>query len=144
MGPISLYLGHSMGAAAGVIATSETTDADAYVLMASPVVMAQTIEATARKVGLGQTATEALLDEIGRKVGVHPRNLDLTPSLDSRTAPALIVHDRGDRQVPFREAEGFSAAWPNAQLFATDGLGHNRILQDAKVLIAVTGFLASL
>ena len=77
-------------------------------------------------------------------MGVHPRNLDLTPSLDRRTAPALVVHDRGDRQVPFREAEGFGAAWPNAQLFATDGLGHNRILQDAKVLIAVTGFLASL
>ncbi len=144
LGPISLYLGHSIGAAAGVIATSETVDSDAFLLMASPVAMAQTIEATARKVGLGKAATDALLDEIGRKVGVHPRNLDLTPSLDRRTAPALIVHDRGDRQVPFREAEGFSAAWPNTQFLATDGLGHNRILQDAKVLDEITQFVASL
>jgi hypothetical protein len=107
LGSVSLYLGHSVGAAAGVIATSETIDADAFVLIASPVVMAQTIEATARNVGLGQATTEALLKEIGRKVGIQPRNLDLAPSLDRRAAPALIVHDRGDRQVPFREADEF-------------------------------------
>lgn len=144
LGPVSLYLGHSMGAAAGVMATSETIGADAYVLIAGPVVMAQTIDATARKVGLGRAATDALQNEIGRKVGIHPRNLDLAPSLDGQTAPALIIHDRSDRQVPFSEAEILSAAWPSAQLFATDGLGHNRILQDEKVLRAVAEFLDSL
>jgi pimeloyl-ACP methyl ester carboxylesterase len=144
LGPISLYLGHSMGAAAGVMATSETIGADAYVLIAGPVVMDQTIDATARKVGLGRAATDALQNEIGKKVGVHPRNLDLAPSLDDRTAPALIIHDRGDRQVPFSEAETLSASWPDAQLFATDGLGHNQILQDEKVLREVARFLESL
>jgi pimeloyl-ACP methyl ester carboxylesterase len=144
LGPVSLYLGHSMGAAAGVMATSKTISANAYILIAGPVVMVQTIEATARKVGLGRAAIEALQNEIGRKVGVHPRDLDLAPSLDDRTAPALVIHDRSDRQVPFSEAETLSAAWPEAQLFETDGLGHNRILQDEKVLHEVTGFLKSL
>lgn len=143
LGSVSLYLGHSVGAAASVIATSETIDADAFVLIASPVVMAQTTEATAHNVGLGQTATEALLKEIRRKVGIQPRNLDLAPSLDRRAAPAIIVHDRGDRQVPIREADEFSAAWPNAQFRATGRLGRNRILQDAKVLNEITQFVAS-
>lgn len=144
LGPISLYLGHSMGAAAGVMATSDTINANAYVLIASPVVMARTIEATALRIGLGRAATDALQDEIGRKVGVHPRNIDLMPSVNGQSVPALIIHDRNDRQVPFSEAETLSAAWPDAQILATDGLGHNRILQDQKVLREVAGFLESL
>lgn len=144
LGPISLYLGHSMGAAAGVMATSASINANAYVLIASPVVMARTIEATALKIGLGLAATDALQDEIGRKVGVHPRNIELMPSVNGQSVPALIIHDRGDRQVPFSEAETLNAAWPDAQLFATDGLGHNRILQDKTVVRKVAGFLESL
>ena len=42
------------------------------------------------------------------------------------------------------QAETLSAAWPDAQLFATDDLGHNRILQDQTVVRKVAGFLESL
>lgn len=51
--------------------------------------------------------------------------------------PLLVVHDHGDRVVPFAEAGRVVAANPGAQLLATKGLGHNRILTDDAVLDAV-------
>jgi len=144
LGPVSLYVGHSMGAIAGVLGSSETAGADAYMLMACPVVMANSIRATTQKVGLGTVATDAILKEVGRRVGAHPSDLDLTQFIVKGSAPALIVHDRGDRQIPFGDAERLHASWPNAQLFATNGLGHNRILQDGEVLAEIVQFLSCL
>ena len=51
--------------------------------------------------------------------------------------PLLVVHDHGDRVVPFGEAGRIVAAHPGSELLATTGLGHNRILTDDMVLDAV-------
>jgi pimeloyl-ACP methyl ester carboxylesterase len=56
--------------------------------------------------------------------------------------PALVVHDSGDRTVPFDLGVLVAAAWPGGQLLRTDGLGHRRILADRTVIESVTGFVA--
>jgi pimeloyl-ACP methyl ester carboxylesterase len=49
-------------------------------------------------------------------------------------APVLLVHDRGDRMAPFVNSEALLHALPRAQLHATDGLSHRRILSDSKII----------
>ena len=56
--------------------------------------------------------------------------------------PALIVHDRNDRVALFSEGEKVASSWPNAELLATDGLGHRRILKDPAVIARVVAFIA--
>ena len=51
--------------------------------------------------------------------------------------PALVVHDRGDREVPFEHGETLARSWPGARLMVTEGLGHRRILRDPEVVRAV-------
>lgn len=131
-----------MAAIAGVLGTRKAAGADAYMLMACPVVMANTIRATTQKIGLRAAVTDAILKEVGRRVGAHNSDLDLTQLIKKGSAPALIVHDYGDRQIPFGESERLHASWPNAYLFATNGLGHNRILQDVEVLAEIVQFLS--
>jgi pimeloyl-ACP methyl ester carboxylesterase len=58
----------------------------------------------------------------------------------ARDAGLLVVHDREDREVPIRHADRLAAAWPNARLVATDGLGHRRILRDAAVIAETVAF----
>ncbi len=55
--------------------------------------------------------------------------------------PALIIHDRDDRDVPWREGEAVARAWPHARFLRTEGLGHSRILRDPQVIDRVVGFL---
>ena len=54
----------------------------------------------------------------------------------------LVLHDEGDEIIPFAEGQQIVAAWPEARLRATRGLGHNRILRDAAVIADAVGFIA--
>ena len=53
----------------------------------------------------------------------------------------LVLHDEGDEIIPFAEGQQIVAAWPEARLRATRGLGHNRILRDAAVIADAVGFI---
>jgi pimeloyl-ACP methyl ester carboxylesterase len=55
--------------------------------------------------------------------------------------PALVIHDGGDRRVPFGLGARFAAAWPGARLHPTQGLGHNRILRNEEVIAASVEFV---
>ena len=59
------------------------------------------------------------------------------------TAPALIVHDRNDPDVPYTHGEEIAAAWPGAELVTTSGLGHRAILRDREVVRRTVGFLGT-
>ena len=54
----------------------------------------------------------------------------------------LVLHDEGDEIIPFAESRQIVAAWPGAQLHATRGLGHNRILRDAGVIQSAVAFIS--
>jgi pimeloyl-ACP methyl ester carboxylesterase len=100
---------------------------------------------------------EGFRDTIGSIVPVGPRIFDrLIPLGEAKAgvkiadmslrvveveAPALIVHDRGDRPNPFRHGEALAADWPNAELLATTGLGHRKVLSNPAVIAKVTDFL---
>ena len=54
----------------------------------------------------------------------------------------LVLHDEADEIIPFGESRQIVAGWPGAELHATRGLGHNRILRDAGVVQSVIRFIA--
>lgn len=56
--------------------------------------------------------------------------------------PALVVHDRRDRIVPFTEGQALARSLRDARLYVTDGLGHHRLLDDAEVIRQVLAFCA--
>jgi hypothetical protein len=76
---------------------------------------------------------QQIAKHFAERLGLDPTQVDLT-HVDPISAPKLlIVHDRGDRTIPFAESERLVRAWPMASLFATEGLGHTRILANVGV-----------
>ena len=53
----------------------------------------------------------------------------------------LVVHDKGDRPNPFRHGKALADAWPNAELMATTGLGHRKVLLNPAVIARVSAFV---
>jgi pimeloyl-ACP methyl ester carboxylesterase len=100
---------------------------------------------------------EGFRDTIGAIVPVGPRIFErLVPLGEAKSgvnladfslrgvdldAPVLIVHDKGDRPNPFRHGQTLADAWPNAELMATTGLGHRKVLLNPAVSARVRGFL---
>ena len=58
------------------------------------------------------------------------------------TAPALIVHDRDDHDVPYAHGEEIALAWPGAELLTTSGLGHRAVVRDPEVIRRTLAFLS--
>ena len=78
---------------------------------------------------------------IEERYGLRWSELEIDRVAPCLTADALVIHDRRDRMVPFKQGARFARTWRGARLLATEGLGHNRILQDRGVVDAAVDFV---
>lgn len=138
-GPFTAVVGHSMGGAAAALALASGLRAERAVLIASPSAIDRVLHGFAAHVQLSPGAEQAFFAAMERAVGRPAEELDVA-ALALRQ-PALLLHSRDDREVPFREAEAIRGRWPTAELLTLDGLGHRRILRDPGVMQAAVDFL---
>jgi pimeloyl-ACP methyl ester carboxylesterase len=145
-GAFEAIIGHSFGGLATLVGVAGGIDAARIVTVAAPADADALL--TQFQAGLGYSDAVSLRMRELFASRYFPGQPDPFAWLSSvrrpvvATVPLLIAHDRGDRLVPFGEAERIAAAHPGARLLETKGLGHNRILEADVVLDAVLGHLA--
>lgn len=132
-------VGHSLGAAIVVLATREGMSFSRRVLMSGPTAFAEVFTRFDKAVGLSTRAREHLVAwlEAGLGRSLDSMNLLIAPPSGS----ALIVHDSQDKEVPLASSVALAHAWPQAQLWVTQGLGHQRILRSEVVWERVGRYL---
>ncbi|MDQ7876740.1 alpha/beta fold hydrolase [Microbacterium sp. QXD-8] len=140
-GAFDAMVGHSFGGLATLVGVAGGTDAARVVTIAAPAdadlllsqfqgmlrysdaVSARMRERFASRYFPGQPDPFAWLSSVRRPLPAE--------------VPLLVIHDEGDRMVPYAEAGRIVAANHGARLLPTIGLGHNRILAADDVLDAV-------
>lgn len=140
-GRVQGVLAHSLGATATALALAHGLPAQRVVLVAPPVDMTYYIRRLAAWMRLPEPQAHGLVGRVTRRAGAPPSAFDLrtvTPGLET---PALVIHSRGDREVPFSHGEAVAAAWPGARLLPLEGGAHTRILGDPAVIGAAVEFL---
>ena len=136
-------IAHSLGCAATTLALRDGLPANRLVFLSPPL---EPVDYTAR-FGEILDLDRAVVDGMRRRI--EDRFLrkwsDYSLSLTAKemTAPLLIVHDREDKETFWREGHALSEAWPGARMITTEGLGHRRILRDAKVIEDATRFVTA-
>jgi pimeloyl-ACP methyl ester carboxylesterase len=147
-GPLHGIIAHSFGAAALLVAHRRIQgtrplwiDAARNVMIAPNAVIADAVARFARAVALDDRDRAAFEQQLASHSGVGLDALELDQLVADREAALLVVHDRGDREVPFWHGQRLVTAWRNAMLHATDGLGHRRILRDDAVIAEVVEFV---
>ncbi|HEX6098280.1 MAG TPA: alpha/beta fold hydrolase [Thermoanaerobaculia bacterium] len=92
--------------------------------------------------GIPDAVMERFKSNVERRLQFQWQDLEVAEvSRFADTPPLLIVHDRDDRETSWRESQNVVAAWPDARLRTTTGLGHNRILREAGVIAESIEFL---
>jgi len=114
---------------------------EAIALVSPPADFVAYFEHFARVVKLSDAARGQLRYQLEARVGIPLRVLDLPRLVTDLPITGLVVHDRHDPEVPWTDGAAIAAAWPNAELVTTQGLGHRRILRDPEVVTRITGFL---
>jgi pimeloyl-ACP methyl ester carboxylesterase len=141
VGPVHAVIGHSFGCTATMLALSRGLPIERAVLVAPPAESLVWARGFGRAIGLTQPRIDGMVDRIRQAVGGDLTALDAARLATSLRARALVVHDEGDREVPFAHGQAIAVAWPGARLEAVRGLGHNRLLRDPHVVQTAVEFV---
>lgn len=139
-GPFEAAIGHSLGAAALMLALRRGLVLGRVVCVASPASMIEYAHNFARLLGITPRIREAMRRRVERRYGMRFADIDRIEELAQLRLPALFVHDQADAEVPFEHARRLSAHLPGATLIRTFGLGHYRVLRDPAVLRTIVAF----
>lgn len=143
-GPARAIIAHSLGSTATAVALCDGLGAGRLALLAplaSPAAYAQYF---ANILGFGERTLRRLFVRVERRVGAPMHHFDV-PELGRAVAmpPTLIIHDRHDVSIPVTDGAAIAAAWGQATLHVTSGLGHRRLLRDPGVVAQVVAFVTS-
>lgn len=133
---------HSLAANALAFAAARGLPTERVVLLAPPASPREYTRLFAQVFGLHEPMRAALQRRIEAREGIVMAQFEPDASGPRIAQPTLVVHDRGDRINAFADGAAFAHAIAGAQLLATEGLGHTRLLRDPQVAQAVTQFLA--
>lgn len=140
-GPAAAVIGHSLGGAAAALALARGLQARRAVLIAPAADPLAAVERFSRFVWLAGHLGRRMFARFERALRVDAAELQAHANVPTIARPALIVHDLEDREVPWEEGERYARYWPDSRLLSTQGLGHNRVADDAGVIAAALRFL---
>jgi len=137
------FVGHSLGAAAGALTlAAKRVRFEKVVLVSPPADLVGYSRRFARWHWMPEAIRRAMQSAIEERYGVLWENLEVAHLAPRLQAPALVIHDRDDRHVPWTQGAHIARLWPGARLMSTDGLGHGRILHDELVTRAAADFIS--
>jgi pimeloyl-ACP methyl ester carboxylesterase len=140
-GPFEGLIAHSFGAAISTYAITQGLPVSRAVYFAPP----SRFETFWLRFRMGVGVSAAVMERMLRRAedwlhvkfaGLSP--IDMAPRMDT---PLLILHDPGDREMPFSEGTELARTWPGAVLQRADGLGHLRLLRDPGCVADAVAFL---
>jgi pimeloyl-ACP methyl ester carboxylesterase len=141
-GDVRAVIGHSLGATAAAMAHAwGKIDVKKVVLISPPSDMLGYSRRFARWHWMPEPLRRSMQSAIEERYGLRWEELELVRVAPRLSAVALVIHDRGDRVVPWKQGAAVAQQWRGANLITTEGLGHRRILEDAAVINAAADFV---
>lgn len=141
LGRVHGIVAHSMGGAATTLALSQGLAVERAVFISPPSDPREFLTFFSSAIGISDAVRSRVKANVERRLGMSMEDMQATVHAPSMRTPLLVIHDRRDKEVPFEVGRNVAEAWPGAELVATDGLGHQRILRDAAVTNVAVGFI---
>jgi pimeloyl-ACP methyl ester carboxylesterase len=148
-GPVRGIVAHSGGGAVSVWALHQwllrghVDLPDALALIAPPSDFVAYFDRFVAGARLSALAARRLRARLEARLGLPLEAFEVGRLVRGLPQAALVVHDRGDREVAWAEGAAVAAGWRGARLVTTEGLGHRRILRDPDVVERVARFLGA-
>ncbi len=135
-------IAHSFGVPCVLFALQQQRFARRVVAFSTPATLEGLVEKFAGSLALSPRTVQILRDMLVQRFGEDVwTRFSVQNMARSIGLPALVIHDRDDRDVPWQEGDAVARAWPHARFLRTEGLGHRRILRDLEVIDRVVRFL---
>jgi pimeloyl-ACP methyl ester carboxylesterase len=141
-GGVRHVIAHSLGGVATALALSRGLALERVVLLSPPSDMVGYSRRFARWLWIPERIRRRMQAMIEERYGVRWSDFELPRIAPRLRAPALVIHDRRDTMVPWKQGAALARAWPGARLLSTNGLGHGRLLEAEGAVRAAVAFIA--
>jgi pimeloyl-ACP methyl ester carboxylesterase len=137
------FIGHSMGASSIVFAEEPQWCPERFVLIAPMFSAEESVRHGFVAMNFSPRVFQPFEDWFHDRTGERFANFHAERCIPHIDRPALVIHDRLDRTTPWEHGRLYACLWPLARMMSTEGLGHNRILDDPAVIDAALGFVSA-
>jgi len=142
VGPVSAFIGHSLGGAAVLFAMGRLVPPVPAVLIAAPSDPVVFWRRFLRHLAIPSAVGNRLQENLRQRFGITWSDLNLIPVAAALPTPLLVIHDEGDEDVPLEDGRDIAAAAPRGTFVLTTGLGHRAIVRDSEVVRRAVEFIA--
>jgi len=133
-------VGHSIGASAAINCIAKENPDLIAVWIAPALRLREILFNLFNLHGIPATVYRSAVSDLENHFGYDLNQDNPDMLIHQIRSPMLIIHDKDDTTIPFRDSLALSATSPNVVLHATDGLGHKRILAEPGVIRATVEF----
>jgi pimeloyl-ACP methyl ester carboxylesterase len=147
VGPVHAMVGHSFGGMVLAAALGEgerpenLSHVARLVLIGVPDGMNEILFRYGEHIRLAPAARRHLRARIEKRAGRSVDTISTGGFIEASRIPTLVIHDNNDKEVPVTEGRAIADRSPNGRFFATEGLGHRRILRSPLVADAIVDFV---
>ena len=142
--PLQGVIAHSISNAALVIALRDGLNAGKAICISPPAQSTLMLKNYAEALALSPEIQSRVCDLFEQNYGAEVwRRTSAAENVAKLFIPALVIHDKNDREVPWEEGELIARNWPGAEFYSTKSLGHRRILRNRDVITKSLTFLNS-
>jgi pimeloyl-ACP methyl ester carboxylesterase len=141
-GPYAGIIAHSFGVPCTTLAVKLGVRTKALVLLSGPINLATLFKLFTDYLDVPVKIRDLLRSKISHQYGADIWQIaSVEHTAVGLNLPTLIVHDKNDRGLAWRQAEKLAGLMPQAELKLTEGLGHHRILIASEVTQAASEFI---
>jgi len=140
-GPFEYAVGHSLGGMSILNAIKRGLKVKKAVIVGSGDVVEDIMDDFIEKLGMNIAISKKMKASFEKKIGETMDSYSAYIAAREVSIPVLIIHDNEDADVPVSAAEHIHKNLKSSELLITSGLGHRKILGDAKVIKKIVSFL---
>lgn len=139
-GPFEYAVGHSLGAMSVLNAIKKGVKVKKAVIIGSGDVIKDIMNDFITKLGMNIATEKEMIKLFEKKFNTTINSYSAYIAAKEVNIPVLIMHDKGDNDVPVSAAHHLYKHLNNAELVITEGLGHRKILGDKEVIKKIMQF----
>ena len=140
-GPFEIAIGHSLGGMAVLNATKSGLQVEKIAVIGSGDIVQDILDNFISRLQLKPIISQKLRNYFETKYGEAMDNYSAYKAASALEIPILVIHDKNDLEVPVEAGMHIYQHVKNGDLMLTEGLGHRKILGDARVIQKVIEFI---
>lgn len=140
-GPFEFAIGHSLGGMSILNSIKRGLKVKKAVIIGSGDIVEDIMDDFVEKLGMNIAISKKMKASFEKKIGETMDSFSAYVAAREVTIPVLVIHDKDDDDVPVKAAYHIHENLKTSELVTTEGLGHRKILGDAKVIKKIIDFL---